>query len=98
MQAIVFKDTGKIVVETLDDPQLSQPTDALLRVTSAAMCGSDLHMYGGRTPAEADTVLGHEILGVVEAIGAAVKQLKPGDRVVLPFNVPAGCALIACAA
>jgi glutathione-independent formaldehyde dehydrogenase len=93
MQAVVFKKAGKVAVETVPTPRLSQPTDALLRVTSAAICGSDLHMYEGRTPAEPDTIPGHEIMGVVEAVGDAVKQIKPGDRVVLPFNIACGlCA------
>jgi glutathione-independent formaldehyde dehydrogenase len=77
-------------VREVEDPELTESTDALLKVTSAAICGSDLHMYEGRTPAEKGTVLGHEIMGIIEKTGAAVTQLKVGDRVVLPFNIACG--------
>jgi threonine dehydrogenase-like Zn-dependent dehydrogenase len=62
------------------------PTDALLRVTTSGSCGSDLHMYDGRTPLEKGTVVGHEIVGVIDEVGEAVQSIKKGDRVVLPFN------------
>jgi glutathione-independent formaldehyde dehydrogenase len=72
------------------DPTIEAPTDAIIRVTSAAICGSDLHMFAGRTAAAPDTVLGHEPLGIVEEIGAAVTSVHRGDRVVIPFNVACG--------
>jgi glutathione-independent formaldehyde dehydrogenase len=71
-------------------PEIETPTDALLRVTTSGICGSDLHMYDGRTPLEHGTVVGHEIMGVIEDVGEAVKSIKKGDRVVLPFNVACG--------
>src|ERR1700745_2650090 len=71
-------------------PRLKSPTDALLRVTTSGICGSDLHMYDGRTPLEHGTVVGHEIMGVIEDVGEAVKSIKKGVRVVLPFNVACG--------
>jgi glutathione-independent formaldehyde dehydrogenase len=90
MQALTFQGTKQVTVKDVDNPKIEQPTDALLRVTSAAICGSDLHMYGGRTDMETDRVLGHEIMGVIQEVGDGVKQLKVGDRVVLPFNIACG--------
>ncbi len=60
---------------------------ALLRVTTSGICGSDLHMYDGRTPLDKGTVVGHEIMGIIEEVGEAVDSIKVGDRVVLPFNI-----------
>jgi len=71
-------------------PKIKNPTDALLRVTTSGICGSDLHMYDGRTPLEEGTVVGHEIMGVIEEVGEAVQSIKKGDRVVLPFNIACG--------
>jgi glutathione-independent formaldehyde dehydrogenase len=71
-------------------PKLKSPTDALLRVTTSGICGSDLHMYDGRTPLEEGTVVGHEIMGVIDEVGEAVHSIKKGDRVVLPFNIACG--------
>ncbi len=90
VKAVVYKEPCTVAVEEVDDPKIEQPGDAIVRVTSAAICGSDLHMYEGRTPAEAGTVFGHENLGVVEHIGPGVTSLKVGDRVVLPFNIACG--------
>ncbi|GAC1433417.1 MAG: glutathione-independent formaldehyde dehydrogenase [Terriglobales bacterium] len=71
-------------------PKLHSQTDALLRVTTSGICGSDLHMYDGRTELKKGTVVGHEIMGVIEEVGEAVHSIKKGDRVVLPFNVACG--------
>lgn len=90
MKAVVYKGPKKVVVENVDDPVIQEPTDAILKVTSAAICGSDLHMYEGRTVAEKGTIFGHEIMGIVEQVGEAVAQIKVGDRVVLPFNIACG--------
>lgn len=90
MKAVVYAGPRQIEVREVEDPKLTKPTDAIIKVTSAAICGSDLHMYEGRTGVEAGTVLGHEIMGVVEEVGEAVEQIKPGDRVVLPFNIACG--------
>lgn len=89
MKAIRYKG-GKVVLDDIDKPTIQAPTDAIVKVTSAAICGSDLHMYEGRAPMEEGKVLGHEILGVIEEIGSGVEQLQPGDRVVLPFNIACG--------
>jgi glutathione-independent formaldehyde dehydrogenase len=90
MRAVVFRGPHDVVVERVEDPRLGAPTDAIVRITSAAICGSDLHMYDGRTVAKAGLVLGHEPLGVVEEVGASVSDIRPGDRVLMPFNVACG--------
>ncbi|HEY4438932.1 MAG TPA: glutathione-independent formaldehyde dehydrogenase [Candidatus Elarobacter sp.] len=90
MRALVWKEPYKVEIEQIDDPKIAEPTDAILRLTTAAICGSDLHMYEGRAPVEPGEVFGHENLGVIEEVGSAVRTLKPGDRVVLPFNIGCG--------
>lgn len=89
MKAVIFEN-GHVVVKEVDKPKIQKPTDAILKVTSAAICGSDLHMYEGRTNMENGKILGHEIIGIVDEIGDGVEQIKVGDRVVLPFNVTCG--------
>jgi len=78
-------------VENVPDPTIQEPTDAIIRVTSSGLCGSDLHLYElfGPFMDEGD-ILGHEPMGIVEAVGAGVHHIKPGDRVVIPFNVSCG--------
>jgi glutathione-independent formaldehyde dehydrogenase len=90
MRAIVYKKPNEVALETVPDPKLEMPTDAIVRITSAGICGSDLHMYEGRTPAERGVVFGHENMGVVEEIGQGVVNVRKGDRVVMPFNVACG--------
>ena len=90
MKALRYKGKNEVAVEEVEDPKIEKPTDAIIRITSAAICGSDLHMYEGRTGVEKDTVLGHEIMGTVLEVGEAVQSIKKGDRVVLPFNVSCG--------
>ncbi len=90
MQALTYQGATNVAVKEVDNPKVEQATDAVVRVTSAAICGSDLHMYDGRTEVETGKVLGHEIMGVIQEVGDGVKQLKPGDRVVLPFNIACG--------
>ena len=90
MKAVVYKEPFKVAVENVDDPKINHPNDAIVRITSSCICGSDLHMYEGRTAAEPGIVFGHENMGVIEEIGSAVKDRKVGDRVVMPFNVACG--------
>jgi glutathione-independent formaldehyde dehydrogenase len=90
MKAVVYKGPFEVAVEEVETPRLQHPNDALVRVTSTAICGSDLHMYEGRTAAEPGIVFGHENMGIVEELGEGVKALKKGDRVVMPFNVACG--------
>ena len=90
MKAIVYQGPRRVAVAEVADPQIDAPTDVIVRLTTTAICGSDLHMYEGRTEAKSGTILGHENLGVVEEVGAAVTSIKRGDRVVLPFNIGCG--------
>jgi len=89
LKVIRYKE-GNVVLDEADKPTIQKPTDAIVKVTSAAICGSDLHMYENRAPIEEGKVLGHEIIGVIEEVGEGVEQLHPGDRVVLPFNIACG--------
>lgn len=77
-------------VETVDDLELEQPDDVILKVTSTAVCGSGLHVYNGFIPQTKPMVIGHEFMGVVKEVGAGVKELRPGDRVVVPFPIACG--------
>jgi glutathione-independent formaldehyde dehydrogenase len=90
MRAVVYKEPFKVAVENVDDPRIQHPNDVLVRVTSTCICGSDLHMYEGRTAAEPGIVFGHENMGIIEEVGDAVTSLRAGDRVVMPFNVACG--------
>ncbi|HLR86096.1 MAG TPA: glutathione-independent formaldehyde dehydrogenase [Nocardioidaceae bacterium] len=90
MKAVVYQEPYNVSVEDVDDPTLEAATDVIVRITTSAICGSDLHMYEGRTDAEAGIVFGHENMGVVEEVGSAVTTLSRGDRVLMPFNVACG--------
>jgi glutathione-independent formaldehyde dehydrogenase len=90
VKALVYNGPRNVVVRNVPDAAVEQPTDALVRITSTNICGSDLHMYEGRTSVEKGKVLGHENMGEVIEVGKAVKRIKKGDRVVLPFNVSCG--------
>ncbi|MGP3939571.1 MULTISPECIES: glutathione-independent formaldehyde dehydrogenase [Streptomyces] len=90
MKAVVYEKPYAVAVRDVDDPRIEHPNDVIVRVTSSAICGSDLHMYEGRTAAEPGIVFGHENLGVVEETGPGVVTLSKGDRVVMPFNVACG--------
>ncbi|MEU1616704.1 glutathione-independent formaldehyde dehydrogenase [Streptomyces sp. NPDC008238] len=90
MKAVVYKGPFEVAVEEVDNPRLQHPNDVVVRVTSTAICGSDLHMYEGRTAAEPGIVFGHENLGIIDQVGEGVTTLKQGDRVVMPFNVACG--------
>ncbi|MFC7272869.1 zinc-dependent alcohol dehydrogenase [Paractinoplanes rhizophilus] len=91
MRALTWQGTGKVSVETVADPKIQEPTDAIVRITSTAICGSDLHLYDvlGMFIDKGD-ILGHEPMGVVEEVGAEVTHIRPGDRVVIPFNISCG--------
>lgn len=90
MKAVVYQEPFRVVVEEVDRPSIQHPNDVIVRVTSTAICGSDLHMYEGRTAAQAGIVFGHENLGIVEELGSGVTSLSRGDHVVMPFNVACG--------
>src|SRR3954449_3754247 len=91
MKALTWHGTRDVRVDTVPDPAIEQPTDAIIRVTSSGICGSDLHLYEVLGPfLDAGDVLGHEPMGVVEEVGSDVTHIKPGDRVVIPFNISCG--------
>jgi threonine dehydrogenase-like Zn-dependent dehydrogenase len=91
MRAITWQGRNNVQVTDVPDPVIQQPTDAIVRVTSTAICGSDLHLYGPLTPfMTPGDVLGHEFMGIVEEVGAEAGGLQPGDRVVVPFNISCG--------
>ncbi|MFF9850700.1 alcohol dehydrogenase catalytic domain-containing protein [Streptomyces litmocidini] len=95
MKAVTWQGRRKVSVEQVPDPVLKEPTDVIVRITSSGLCGSDLHLYEVLGPfLDAGDVLGHEPMGVVEEVGAEVRRLRPGTRVVVPFNVSCGtCAM-----
>ena len=90
MKAVVYHRPKHVSVDEVPDPVLKEPTDSILRVTSTAICGSDLHIYNGLIPQPKPLVLGHEFMGIVEQVGSAVTKLKVGDRVVVPFPIACG--------
>lgn len=90
MKAAVFHKPGDIHIDTVADPKIEKPGDVILRVTSTAICGSDLHILDGGIPQATPMVMGHEFMGIVEEVGADVKKLKKGDRVVVPFPISCG--------
>jgi threonine dehydrogenase-like Zn-dependent dehydrogenase len=94
MKAVVWRGVGDIDLEDVADPELQDPTDAIVRITTSAICGTDLHFVRGTMGGmKAGTVLGHEAVGVVEAIGREVRNLREGDRVVIPSTIACGiCA------
>lgn len=80
MRAVLYKEPCKVTVEQVEEPRIEQPGDAIVKISTTAICGSDLHMYEGRTAAKPGTVLGHENMGVVEEVGPVVTSIKVGDR------------------
>src|ERR671929_36779 len=96
MKATCWYDKHDIRVEEVADPEILNPRDAIVRVTSTAICGSDLHIYNGFIPTmEPGDVVGHEFMGEVVELGRGVSNLKVGDRVVVPFPISCG-ACTAC--
>jgi glutathione-independent formaldehyde dehydrogenase len=90
MQAVVYNGPRDVVVKEMPDAQIAYSTDVLVRITSTNICGSDLHMYEGRTSLEKGRIIGHENLGEVVEVGAAVRRVQVGDRVCVPFNCSCG--------
>ena len=90
MKAVVYKGPFEVAIENVPDPEIKHPNDVIVKVTSSCICGSDLHMYEGRTAAQPGIVFGHENMGIIQEAGPAVSTLKRGDRVVMPFNVACG--------
>lgn len=91
MRALCWHGKGDVRCDTVPDPQIQDPRDAIIKITACAICGSDLHLYDGYTPGmEAGDILGHENMGEVVEVGSANAKLKVGDRVVVPFNIACG--------
>src|SRR6195952_5759092 len=95
MKAVVWHGKHDVRVDDVPDPTIQDPTDAVIRVTSSGLCGSDLHLYEPLAPfmTEGD-ILGHEPMGVVEEVGAEVRNLSKGDRVVIPFQIACGACFM----
>ena len=91
MKAVTWHGKRDVRVDSVPDPSIEQPTDAIVRITSTCICGSDLHLYEvlGAFIDEGD-ILGHEPMGIVEEVGSEVRNITPGDRVVIPFNISCG--------
>jgi threonine dehydrogenase-like Zn-dependent dehydrogenase len=91
MRAVTWHGKRDVRVDTVPDPKIEEPTDAIVRVTSSGICGSDLHLYEVMGPfIDEGDILGHEPMGVVEEVGADVTNIQAGDRVVIPFNISCG--------
>jgi glutathione-independent formaldehyde dehydrogenase len=90
MKAVKYQGPYSVSVEDVPDASIEGPLDALVRITTTNICGSDLHMYEGRTSVEEGKILGHESMGIVQEVGSAVDKIKVGDRVSVPFNIACG--------
>ncbi|KAI0061600.1 GroES-like protein [Artomyces pyxidatus] len=93
MKAVVYDKPFQVSIQDVQKPELQHPNDVIVKITTSCICGSDLHMYEGRTGAQSGIVFGHENMGIVDEVGAGVALLKKGDRVVMPFNVACGHCL-----
>jgi threonine dehydrogenase-like Zn-dependent dehydrogenase len=90
MKAVQFHKPKDMRVDVVPDPKIEQPDDVILKVTATAICGSDLHIYNGFLPQTEPMVMGHEFMGIIEEAGSGVKNLKVGDRVIIPFPIACG--------
>jgi threonine dehydrogenase-like Zn-dependent dehydrogenase len=92
LKAIAYHGPRMMRVDNVPDPRIEAPTDAILRITATAICGSDLHMYNGFMAPfmKPGDIMGHEFMGIVEEVGPEVKRVKPGDRVIIPFVIACG--------
>src|SRR6202050_1008804 len=90
MKAVVYHGPKKVTVDTVPDAKIEKQTDVVIKLTTTNICGSDLHMYEGRTNVETGKILGHENLGEVIEVGKSVSVVEVGDRVCLPFNISCG--------
>jgi threonine dehydrogenase-like Zn-dependent dehydrogenase len=90
VRAVVYEDVGRVAVADLPDPEVTEPDDAVIRVTVSAICGSDLHFFHGKAPLDRGEGIGHEAVGVVEQVGPAVERVRPGDRVAVSFVIACG--------
>lgn len=90
MKAVTYQGPNNVTVHDVDDPAIKEKDDIIIKITSTAICGSDLHLYQGNMPLPKGYIIGHEPMGIVEEVGPEVTKVKKGDRVVIPFNVSCG--------
>ncbi|MEC2715508.1 alcohol dehydrogenase catalytic domain-containing protein, partial [Bacillus cereus] len=90
MKAVTYQGPNQVQVKQVDDAKLEKKDDIIVKITSTAICGSDLHLYQGNMPLPQGYIIGHEPMGIVEEVGPDVTKVKKGDRVVIPFNVSCG--------
>lgn len=90
MQAVTIQGKNKVKIKKMKAPEIQEDTDMIIKVTSTAICGSDLHPYRKSMPITNDYIIGHEPMGIVEEVGPGVKNHKVGDRIVISFNVSCG--------
>src|SRR5688572_31546304 len=91
VKAVVFQGIGDIRVDDVSEPKIAEKTDAVVRLTASAICGTDLHLVRGTLPGvKPGTILGHEGVGVIEEVGKDVRNFRPGDRVVIPSTIACG--------
>ena len=90
MKAVTYQGPNQVQVKQVDDAKLEKKDDIIVRITSTAICGSDLHLYQGNMPLPQGYIIGHEPMGIVEEVGSQVQTLKKGQRVVIPFNISCG--------
>lgn len=93
MKAVVYKGPYEVAVEDVEDPKIQDPSDVIVRITSTAICGSDLHMYEGRTDAEPGITFGHENMGIVEEVGSGVASVKRATGWSCHSTLPAAFAI-----
>lgn len=91
MKAVTYQGIKNVVVKEVPDPKIKKPDDMIVKITSTAICGSDLHLIHGMIPnLQENYVIGHEPMGIVEEVGPGVTNVKKGDRVIIPFNIACG--------
>ncbi len=91
MKAVTYQGVKNVVVKEVPDAKIEKPDDMIVKITSTAICGSDLHLFHGMIPnLQENYVIGHEPMGIVEEVGPGVTNLKKGDRVIIPFNIACG--------
>src|SRR5690606_28286180 len=94
MKAVTYQGIKKVEVQEVEDPKIEKPDDIIVRITSTAICGSDLHLVHGMVPnLPKDYIIGHEPMGIVEEAGPEVTRVQKGDRVIIPFNVACGTCI-----
>jgi len=90
LKAVTYQGSKDVQVKNVEAPKIEHEKDMIVKITSTAICGSDLHLYQGNMPLRPGYIIGHEPMGIVEEVGPGVTKVKKGDRVVIPFNVSCG--------